>query len=190
MKYTYQFWELSTNYREMKNFLSSDAAINLFLRTKYHQAKVQNTYAQTMNPHPNLDSFNLSNTSRSSSMNPNSNSKPKSNRCQSLKTLFHTIPFKGRCEDKGINIDATSNLWWKLIYPQDWLVQCYHKISFAMPADILSFSLTVHPSPFQDPYLYPTHPKPTLHQIFHLSPGFALSKDWTIDPRSWRAEAL
>jgi len=27
------------------------------------------------------------------------------------------------------------------------------------------------PPPFQSPYPYPTHPKPTPHQIFHLSPG-------------------
>lgn len=25
--------------------------------------------------------------------------------------------------------------------------------------------------PFQSPYPYPTHPKPTPHQIFHLGPG-------------------
>ena len=27
------------------------------------------------------------------------------------------------------------------------------------------------PQPFQSSYPYPTHPKPTPHQIFHLSPG-------------------
>ena len=27
------------------------------------------------------------------------------------------------------------------------------------------------PPAFQSPYPYPTHPKPTPHQIFHLSPG-------------------
>lgn len=27
------------------------------------------------------------------------------------------------------------------------------------------------PPPFHNPYPYPTHPKPTPHQIFHLAPG-------------------
>lgn len=32
-------------------------------------------------------------------------------------------------------------------------------------------SLSKEPPAFQNPYPYPTHPRPTPHQIFHLSPG-------------------
>ena len=41
-------------------------------------------------------------------------------------------------------------------------------VSDTRPGDQIS---SKEPHPFQSPYPYPTHPKPTPHQIFHLGPG-------------------